>query len=406
MTIKLLWLATNKIRFYIKYLCLISILFFLSCKAQKDEYYEINPLKFSEEKFVLSDIATNIQYIPLDNAFPIGLIYTIKANNNSFFLSTKDEGIIQFDWNGNFIHKIAKKGNGPDEYKYGMQFTFDEKSRYIYVVDFKKIKVYDSSGEFLKDIPTTKYFSGAAGGIEVLGNYLFLSDFGTYGKFKYCWIIIDTLGNLVSTKRSLMQSTGYVVEGDIYKYHNNLYYYNMLNDTIFSISPNLKISTAYLFAKGEHRWPKNGIEIKSINANRLLDIFRIGKMFESKNYIFLVYGYKTRSAFLAIEKRTKRNCQSYTEVNKKYVKSIPRIINDFDEGLDINIEPTIDYFKINNSDYIICFINPFELKAHVLTDKFNNSIPKYPEKKKALEKLANSLDENDNPVLMLVKLKD
>ena len=31
--------------------------------------------------------------------------------------------------------------------------------------------------------------------------------------------------------------------------------------------------------------------------------------------------------------------------------------------------------------------------------------PKYSEKKKALEKLANSLDENDNPVLMIVKLK-
>ena len=31
---------------------------------------------------------------------------------------------------------------------------------------------------------------------------------------------------------------------------------------------------------------------------------------------------------------------------------------------------------------------------------------KYPEKKKQLEQLANSLDENDNPVLMLVKLKE
>jgi hypothetical protein len=31
---------------------------------------------------------------------------------------------------------------------------------------------------------------------------------------------------------------------------------------------------------------------------------------------------------------------------------------------------------------------------------------KYPEKKKELEKLANSLNENANPVLMLVKLKN
>ena len=32
-------------------------------------------------------------------------------------------------------------------------------------------------------------------------------------------------------------------------------------------------------------------------------------------------------------------------------------------------------------------------------------LPKYPEKKKELEKLANSLKETDNPVLIIVRLK-
>jgi hypothetical protein len=39
------------------------------------------------------------------------------------------------------------------------------------------------------------------------------------------------------------------------------------------------------------------------------------------------------------------------------------------------------------------------------SEEFKNSTPKYPEKKKELEKLASSLDENDNPVLMLIQLK-
>ena len=46
------------------------------------------------------------------------------------------------------------------------------------------------------------------------------------------------------------------------------------------------------------------------------------------------------------------------------------------------------------------------LKSYVASDAFKSSSPKYPEKKKKLEQLANSLDENDNPVLMLVKLKE
>jgi hypothetical protein len=48
----------------------------------------------------------------------------------------------------------------------------------------------------------------------------------------------------------------------------------------------------------------------------------------------------------------------------------------------------------------------YKLKDLISSDDFKNSTPKYPEKKKYLEKLANSLDENDNPVLMLVKLKE
>ena len=76
------------------------------------------------------------------------------------------------------------------------------------------------------------------------------------------------------------------------------------------------------------------------------------------------------------------------------------IINDMDGGPNI-------WFKTTKDDHtIISWINAYELKSYVASDAFKNSIPKYPEKKKELEKLANSLSENDNPVLMLIKLKE
>jgi hypothetical protein len=46
------------------------------------------------------------------------------------------------------------------------------------------------------------------------------------------------------------------------------------------------------------------------------------------------------------------------------------------------------------------------LKTRVSDSEFKTSIPKYPEKKKELEKLANSLKETDNPVLILVRLRE
>ena len=69
-------------------------------------------------------------------------------------------------------------------------------------------------------------------------------------------------------------------------------------------------------------------------------------------------------------------------------------------------EPLFYYYTDGGSEYIATMINPFDLKNYIASDEFKNSTPKYPEKKKQLEQLANSLNENDNPVLMLVKLKE
>lgn len=81
----------------------------------------------------------------------------------------------------------------------------------------------------------------------------------------------------------------------------------------------------------------------------------------------------------------------------------PGLINDLDGGPDF--APGYCY-REDGREYLLSWRNAFELKAHVESESFKNSTPKYPEKKRELEKLAASLDENDNPVLMLVKLKD
>jgi hypothetical protein len=80
----------------------------------------------------------------------------------------------------------------------------------------------------------------------------------------------------------------------------------------------------------------------------------------------------------------------------------PGIINDLDGGV-----PIVPIYKqfIKQDEYVIGWDFTYELKFQIASEAFQNSIPKYPEKKKELEKLTNSLDENDNPVLMFVKLK-
>ena len=89
--------------------------------------------------------------------------------------------------------------------------------------------------------------------------------------------------------------------------------------------------------------------------------------------------------------------------NKGHFGNLKRgIINDIDGGPNLQYH-TIYYFEDNT---MLAWVDAYKLIAYVQSDVFKNSTPKYPEKKRELEQLADNLSENDNPVLMLVKLKE
>jgi hypothetical protein len=78
------------------------------------------------------------------------------------------------------------------------------------------------------------------------------------------------------------------------------------------------------------------------------------------------------------------------------------IVNDIDGGL--RFLPN-KYFAEDNQEYLYGLVNPYQIKMHVGSGAFKNSTPKYPEKKKELEVLADKLKETDNPVFVIVRLK-
>lgn len=76
------------------------------------------------------------------------------------------------------------------------------------------------------------------------------------------------------------------------------------------------------------------------------------------------------------------------------------IINDLDGGM--NFFPVS---KVNDSTLAMT-VNAYDLIAYVNSEVFKTSTAMFPQKKKALEKLANGLNGNDNPVLVMVKLRE
>jgi hypothetical protein len=314
-------------------------------------------------------------------------------------LSVKDAGILKYDKSGKLICKIGNLGRGPGEYQHFMDYAIDEKSDNVYVMEPGTIKVYSSTGRFVRDIKYEKHISFVGGDIEIFNSKIFIPDYLITGDSKNNWVFLDTLGNFVSKKVNSIppfkSNTG--IEGSIYKFGNQIYYYNLYNDTIFSVGSDLKSSPAYLFTKGDHRWPIGMVKNDSESWRR---IFKPLKMFETKHFIVLLFSYLDRSAISIIDKQTRK---VFIASMKKGEYSEPNLINDLDGGMPFGQD--INYYNDNKSEYLVQLITPFDLKAHIATNEFITGNFKYPEKKKELEKLANSLNETDNPVLMMVTLK-
>lgn len=380
----------------------ILVLLTISCRPDESGIFEIDPRVFVENKITLSEIADDIIYIPLDNSIPIGISYKLKITDDYIYISIKDDGIVKFDRFGKLVRKIAKKGSGPGEYYYGMDFATDEKTGNIYVMDPGKIKVYSPSGIFLRDLLVKEYMGYMGGDIEIYNSLLFIPDYLTLGDSKNIWVFLDTLGNLVSKKEnSIPPFQSSIPEGSIYQFGNTLFYYNWINDTIFSISSDLSSKEAYLFAQGDHRWPTARVDFSSSSK-----LFKPGTMFETKQFIVLLYSYLDKYAICLIDKKTRKTFLAfkYKEASGGTVKYRPYLTNDLDGGMPLT--ESIHYYVEKDKEYITQLINPLDLKQYLSNDEFKNLVAKYPEKKRDLEELANSLKETDNPVLMMIKLKN
>jgi len=126
-------------------------------------------------------------------------------------------------------------------------------------------------------------------------------------------------------------------------------------------------------------------------------------VFETSRFLVIKYFYQNLIIAL-IDKKSNVSYLTLLESGPTLLGDnlIGGIYNDFDGGLLFQPE---NYFVENDREYMVGLINAYQIKALLKDNKFINLNPKYPERKKEFEKLANALTETDNQVLMLVRLK-
>ena len=387
----------------LNFIFLLIILFAGCVQPEKKDILEISPEYFVDQEITLSDIADDIEYIPLSSETFFPFILSPQLTDSLIiFNGGQKKGILEYSRDGSFIREIGSNGRGPGEYKYGHNISIDDKNQKIYIIDQGKFLVYDFKGNLIREKTTSAYndFSKILYQDNKLYLFATLSDNEYFNSPDY-WVILDTLENKLSSKKNTTtgfpdsKSAQITTSNLAYKFDNKIFYWNHYNDTVFELQ-GTSYKAAYLFKHDEYRLtPEITGNRENFGQNNHYIIYHL---FESQHYIFIHYRQNRKTQFCIYNKHEDKFINCTSQQNQKV-----GLINDIDGGMPFPLEEIV---KLENGEFLISSINAFELKEYVASDDFKSSTPKYPEKKKQLEQLANSLDENDNPVLILVKLKD
>ncbi|HPM02860.1 MAG TPA: 6-bladed beta-propeller [Candidatus Cloacimonadota bacterium] len=386
----------------IEYLsCIIVTIILNGCKSSTSDLFHFDPKTLKEKEITLSQIADEVSYIQLDNTFPLDLIISsIKFTNTEIYLNSRDLGILAFDRNGKFINRIGGIGRGPGEYLGYLTFCVNDKSGTVYVLDIGNvIKVFSRAGQFIRSFS----FKGYGPVIENMVFYdtkLFIQYAAQYKSSDYEWIFCDTLGNVIKKQeRHLPEFTNnWGAPYPICIFEKKICYYNGFADTVFSISSDMEEIPSMIISPAEHRVPRSNLSLEQIRSGKYLIL---GTILETNHYFIIIYSYHKTYHLTIIYKR---NHESFLIDLKDWNHGIYRngITNDIDGGHYFIPE---EYFSENGKEYMVGVLYPSQIRGRLASEEFKNTIPKYPEEKKELIKLAESLKDTDNPVLVLVRLK-
>ncbi len=349
--------------------------------------FDLTNIPENDEPIPLSKIAKSVEYVPLESTDSslLATIYKIVKRERSFYFHAKD-AIFQFSINGEWLGKLEKTGKGPEEYSVIKDFDVSPSEQLIAILTWGKILIYKPNGELLKSIKHDARF------INFVDDQKLLTyQSNMRGNGNYSHIMIDIYGDTIALfpnkfqfelKNKTLGLPPY--EYLRYWYHNELYVSEIHDDTVFKVATDNTLLPYSIFYTGEKRLTAKARATGVDLFRHMEDYNYLTGIMESSRYV--IYSDQLRNQ---IYDKKEEGAYSYA-----------RVLNDIDGGMDF--QPELAF----NKNYIISIIDAFKLKEHVRSKSFNEVKVKDLEGKQRLEQLVNGLSEEDNPVIMIVRLKD
>jgi hypothetical protein len=340
----------------------------------------------------LSELLDDIHVVKLETADEITLgQYTNYLVGERYIITIDDEKILQFSTNGEFLRTLAKAGNGPDEFLRANAFALDDKKDILYINhrgDSRHILIYDLKTDGrVRRIPTGA--DNIISRIIVSGDSILTivprmnKDYNLYN--------LTTSGRFIAGIAP-PEARGIGLQTSIDLVLNNLYYMPKEYDTLYTI--NQTSCEPYCFFYVEDRFTYENNEIGNfvyLSANAP------GFIIANKAHARIKLNNDGETFSMNADKLTRY----FISKNDFTVAEIKGFHNDY-LGIDENFDQWDDYLFITNNLGHVCY-SSFELKQKIEktleSKKLDNLI------KQRISILNQEIKENDNPVLVIGKLK-
>jgi hypothetical protein len=411
-----------------------------SCNKKKDTFpINIIPVANTVGTYSilnLSDYAENIRYIPLetnDKALITPLSLQIIYENEKILIvdhtTSNKKNCYLFDSTGKFCQKIGQQGQGPDDYLDLANVSIYE--NLIYLMTWHKILIYDTTGHLVEKIDLKseeipeEYRRSWLRRIIPLKNNAFIVNVATMLGYYPTAYLFETNQSIVESIKEYPNSVKLdklgsgISSGDnelgcMYRYKDNVRIYKSINDTIFTIDQNTEMQEAFIFELGKYKPTRTYFEGKSGGADRvqrLQNHINQSKNFifphpiyESLNHLFISFdfGIHAPESFefinLAGFQGTNNFVYSVFDKNtgeltlmRQPIKGKLGFKNDIDNG------PIIWPNYISSKNELVTFILPEDFMEYYNNIKNPSAV---------LKEIAGKLMIDDNPIVIVSKLKE
>ncbi len=368
-------------------LIITTALLFASCnnETEKKPLYQVDlTSNKSDTAIKLSSLVEEIRYIKLETNQDnyISWIYGIRILPDKVIVRDRHK-ILMYSWTGKLESIVDRHGRGPGEYPSIIDFDIDPYKREVIILSSKTLFSYSiDNGNFIQktNIP------GSAFTFRVLDpdNYYFGFPPVT-GLPVANNTILNRMGDTIQKSiNTILFKTdvyfGFNDEINSYSTQNGVFYKEMMDDTLYHVSVEDGFKPYAVFNTGDYRL---SAEKRSfITDDKVNDLMFTGGFFETKEYIFMGVMLNEKNYLTGLKKD-----------DNSYYKFTSGIENDIDGGLQLKV------VSVCNDSILISTATASDIISHQFKQEF------LPEQNNAFLKLKSEISENDNPVLIIYKLK-